>query len=372
MNSIIRFISAMIVVLVIFINALGNIFGVGDLIPTQPDEPPTTVADETGKYPTETLFTFPDEEETTIATTSPVFTLPSEPTTKPFVSTTIPTTVPESTTQKPAKPTTSSKPVEDTSKRVVIGGKSVCFGWNAEKIKSVLGAATDTFYETTTDGEQIITLVYASDYSKFAVYQIADGVFSGFYTVNPDAVITDGVKSYSIASSGDTSQSKLDIDEYTDSYNGNSVYAIYVAYDNFYLMADDLTSQECQTKLNFYATNAVRAVNGLYAYKYCNKAAKAIGLHCDDMAARGYFSHVSPEGKSVGDRLRAQGINYRACAENIGGGLGNAFIFVDAWYNSKTGHRDALLSTTYIYMGAAFSVAENGTTYTGQNFYKSF
>jgi uncharacterized protein YkwD len=136
-------------------------------------------------------------------------------------------------------------------------------------------------------------------------------------------------------------------------------------------MADDFTSHENLNKLNFYVTNAVRAINGVYAYEHSDKAEKAIKLHCIDMAERDYFSHVSPEGDSVGERLHAQGVNYRACAENIGCGIGNAFTFVDAWYNSKTGHRDALLSTTYVYMGGAFAVSADGTTYTGQNFYKS-
>ena len=163
MDSIIRIISAMIVFMVVFINVLGNLFGVGDLIPTQPEESSeTTFIDEIS---THTTAEYTTEEETA-------------------------TTVREETT---------SIPVEDDMQRVTADGKYICFGWNEERIISVLGNATETFHETTTDGKHLTTLVYASDYSKFAVYQITDGVFSGFFTVDKSAVITDGVKSYSIA-----------------------------------------------------------------------------------------------------------------------------------------------------------------------------
>ncbi len=349
MNSIIKFFSAMILAFVVFINSIGNFFGIGDLIPTQPEEPTTTSVSDEATTVTSVPTTLPEETTTT--------TLPAETTT---------TTLPAETT------TTTAASVDDIAQRVKVGGKYVCFGWSAEKITSVLGAATDTIYESTKDGKKITTLVYASDYSKFAAYQLVDNALSGFYTVDTAAAVTDGEKSCSIASSGDTALSKLSIRKFTDSHKNDVVYAIYVTYNGFSLRTKDLTDQDGQTKLNFHTTNALRAINGVYAYEYCDKAEKAIELHCADMAARGYFDHISPEGESVADRLHAQGINYRACAENIGGGTGNAFTFVDAWYNSDAGHREALLSTSYDYMGAAFAVAADGTTYTGQNFYRPF
>ena len=343
MDSVIKFFSAMILAFVVFINSIGNFFGIGDLIPTQPEVPPTTAVIGEGT-------TVPEE-----------------------------TTIPEETTvQKPTEPATTeavepTKPVEDNAQRVVIGGKYVCFGWDEQQITAVLGETEDVVYEVTKDGRQLLSLVYASDYSKLAVFQLVDDVFSGFYTVDTAAVVTDGTNEYSIASSGVTSQSKLSIKEYKDSHQDNIVYAIYVSYNGFSVKAKDLIDQNGQVALNFYVTNALRAINGVYAYEYSDKATAAIKLHCEDMAARDYFDHYSPEGESVADRLHAQGVNYRACAENIAAGSsGNAFSFADAWYNSHAGHREGMLSTDYDYIGIAVVVnADGSTTYAGQNFYRN-
>lgn len=346
MDSLIRIISAMIVVIIVFANIIGNFLGVGDLIPTQPEEPLETTTSTTAPV-------------TTPHYTSPVFTLPPENTTAP---------VPPST--RPAITTTA--PNHNIMQQVIVNGKTVFFGCNSEEIISLLGEATEIIYETRTDGRQITNLVYASDYSKLAVYILVDNIFSGFYTVDTSAAISDGNYTYSIASAGETHQSGLRIYEFTDSHNDYAVYAVYASFNGFSIDTASLTNLDGQSKLIFHATNALRAINGIYAYSYCDKATEAIEIHCTDMATRGYFDHFSPEGESVADRLHAQGINYMGCAENIAYGADDAFTFVGMWYNSTSGHRDSLLSTFYNYMGAALAVSSNGTTYSGQVFYKPY
>lgn len=362
MDSIIKFFSASILAFVVFINSIGNFFGIGDLIPTQPEVPPTTAVIEEGT-------TFPDEP----VFTEPAATVPEETTTtKP--TTTKPTTT-KPTTTKPVTtlPETTTKPVENNVQRIVVDGNEIFFGCDYGTITSVLGDATDVIYESKKDGKNITSLVYASDYSELAVYQLVDGVFSGFYTVDTDAVVTDGESTYSIASSGETSQSKLYVIEYTDSHQNDMVYAVYVSYNGFSYRAKDLSAQDGQSRLNFHVVNGLRALHGVYDLKYCEKAEAAINLHCTDMAERDYFNHASPEGEQVWDRLKAQGINYKACAENIlYSSFGNAFDYADAWYNSKKGHREGMLSTDYDYIGISFVVAANGITYGGQNFYRPF
>ncbi|MBQ2974404.1 MAG: hypothetical protein IJE19_08615 [Clostridia bacterium] len=341
MDSVIKFFSAMILSFVVFINSIGSFLGIGDLIPTEPEVSTTAVI-----------------EESTTETVEITTTKPSEETTTEHVVTT--TLAPQN-------------PVEKEAQRVVVNGRYVCFGWSEQEITDTLGAATETVCEMKKDGKSITSLVYASDYSELAVFQLVDGVFSGFYTIDNDAIVTDGTNEYSIASSGAVSQSKLSIKEYKDSHQDNIVYAIYVSYNGFSFKSKDLTNQDGQATLNFHVVNGLRAIHGSPALEYCDVAETAIRLFSEDMAARGFYDHVSPEGETVADRLHAQGINFKACAENIlKASSGNTFAYADAWYNSHDGHREGMLSTDYDFVGIAFVIADDGSTYGGQNFYRNF
>jgi uncharacterized protein YkwD len=40
-------------------------------------------------------------------------------------------------------------------------------------------------------------------------------------------------------------------------------------------------------------------------------------LHSRDMPARGYFSHLTPEGRDPFDRMRAAQVRYRTAGENL-------------------------------------------------------
>ncbi|WP_191256901.1 CAP domain-containing protein [Amycolatopsis oliviviridis] len=70
-------------------------------------------------------------------------------------------------------------------------------------------------------------------------------------------------------------------------------------------------------------------------------AAAAQG-HSDDMSARNYFSHTTPEGTTFDQRIRAAGYD-KPGAENIAKGQSNAAKVMDAWMNSE-GHRANILN----------------------------
>jgi uncharacterized protein YkwD len=74
--------------------------------------------------------------------------------------------------------------------------------------------------------------------------------------------------------------------------------------------------------------------------------ARAAQLHSDDMARRDYFSHTSPEGVGMVERLRAQGIQPRMAAENIARGPATAHDAVRGWLNSA-GHRQNIENCAY-------------------------
>jgi uncharacterized protein YkwD len=84
--------------------------------------------------------------------------------------------------------------------------------------------------------------------------------------------------------------------------------------------------------------NEHRARVGCRALAWDDAAARAAQAHSDDMARRNYFSHTSPEGRTMVDRLRAQGASYRMIAENIAMGQPTAREVVRGWLASP-GHR---------------------------------
>lgn len=63
--------------------------------------------------------------------------------------------------------------------------------------------------------------------------------------------------------------------------------------------------------------NGERAKVGVEPLVWDDSLAGVARGHSEDMFKRGYFSHYSPEGKDVGDRLNAAGIVYTYAGENL-------------------------------------------------------
>lgn len=63
--------------------------------------------------------------------------------------------------------------------------------------------------------------------------------------------------------------------------------------------------------------NSERVNNGSLSLKWDEALAQIAGLHSQDMFLKGYFSHFSPEGSDVGDRLLGNGIQYSYAGENL-------------------------------------------------------
>ncbi len=319
-NSFIKFISALILLFVISINAFGNIIGVGDIIPTDTE----TTLTETSR-----------EESSTLKTTVSGGNIPSE--------------------------------ISDCY--VEIYGAKLYFGFSKSEIINTLGNPTETISEYDKYGNSYISLVYAANYSKMSVLQFYNGIFKGVYTVDKSAEITDGAEIYSIKNGGQILQNKISITEYKDSHSENEVYAIYVSYDGFAYYSNMMTLPDGQEKLIFHSTNAIRAVNGLYAYSYSEAASVAARFHSEDMDRNDYFDHTSPDGTKFYERLSGKGISFSACGENIACGYSDPFHFVHGWYNSDSGHRESILSKTYLYLGVGYSCLSGSAAYATQDFY---
>jgi uncharacterized protein YkwD len=92
--------------------------------------------------------------------------------------------------------------------------------------------------------------------------------------------------------------------------------------------------------------NRHRARVGCAALAWDERAARAAQGHSDDMARRNYFAHQSPEGRGSADRLTAQGVAWRAVAENIAlhpGGAGDVVV----GGRRIPGHRRNIENCTY-------------------------
>jgi uncharacterized protein YkwD len=82
--------------------------------------------------------------------------------------------------------------------------------------------------------------------------------------------------------------------------------------------------------------------------------------HADDMLARNYFSHESPEGKTALNRILAQGYNPTAFAENLAKGYQSDAAVLKAWQGSPS-HDDALRGALFKEFGLGVAGAGSNT-----------
>jgi uncharacterized protein YkwD len=122
--------------------------------------------------------------------------------------------------------------------------------------------------------------------------------------------------------------------------------------------------------------NLERRVSSLPPLAEQSQLSQASSGYSADMVARQFFDHVSPDGKTLVDRLTAVGylgsVDTWAAGENIAWGTGDLSTprsIVQAWMNSPP-HRENILDTTFreIGLGIAAGVpqtsAGTGATYT--------
>lgn len=136
---------------------------------------------------------------------------------------------------------------------------------------------------------------------------------------------------------------------------------------------------DAETKIHVLI-NAQRADNGLSALNFDEKLASVARKHSQDMAARNYFEHDTPEGQTFYDRMQLDGYS---CAISIGNtiyqGAENIFeesgystdsiasTTVDGWMSSE-GHRANILTSYWRNEGIGVTQSGSGTIYVTQDF----
>lgn len=110
--------------------------------------------------------------------------------------------------------------------------------------------------------------------------------------------------------------------------------------------------------------NRVRAAHGLRPFRASGRLQAAAAAYGADMVRRRYFEHVSPEGRSVADRVRSTGYLTHARAwalgETLGWGTGSLSTpdaIVQAWMNSPP-HRAVILSRRFDEAGIGVAIGD--------------
>ncbi|MGV9632530.1 CAP domain-containing protein, partial [Streptomyces sp. NPDC003487] len=89
----------------------------------------------------------------------------------------------------------------------------------------------------------------------------------------------------------------------------------------------------------------------------------AAQAHSDDMAARDYFDHVSPDGTDPGKRITAAGYRWSTYGENIAKGQQTADSVMTSWMNSP-GHRANILNCSFKNIGIGIHDGSGGPWWT--------
>ncbi|HVU59248.1 MAG TPA: CAP domain-containing protein [Candidatus Saccharimonadales bacterium] len=93
-------------------------------------------------------------------------------------------------------------------------------------------------------------------------------------------------------------------------------------------------------------TNAQRQANGEDTLNLNGQLNNAAQAKANDMAARDYWSHNTPDGKTPWTFIVAAGYSYQTAGENLAYGFDTAADTLTGWMNSPE-HRANILNTTY-------------------------
>jgi uncharacterized protein YkwD len=110
--------------------------------------------------------------------------------------------------------------------------------------------------------------------------------------------------------------------------------------------------------------NQARSVAGCGPLQYNAQLERSAQGHAEDMQKYNYMSHVSHDGRTFDQRIRAAGFEGGRIGENVGAGFTTADAVVDAWMHSEA-HRANILDCRFNYLGVGYAL--NGG-YWVQNF----
>lgn len=105
-------------------------------------------------------------------------------------------------------------------------------------------------------------------------------------------------------------------------------------------------------------TNERRIEHNLRALTHNPTLSKAAQAKAEDMIARNYWSHTTPEGKEPWIFLDQVGYRYAAAGENLAYGFSDSASAVAGWMNSP-GHKANILNSNYSEVGFGIAHSPN-------------
>ncbi len=118
----------------------------------------------------------------------------------------------------------------------------------------------------------------------------------------------------------------------------------------------DLKEDPVSERAMFEKINEERQKIAINKLVFDDNLTKVARVHAKDMWLRRYFSHYSPEGKDVGDRLSHAKIAYTIAGENLA--LAPTVQTAHTGLMNSTGHRENILNGQYRKVG--IGVIDNG------------
>jgi hypothetical protein len=107
-------------------------------------------------------------------------------------------------------------------------------------------------------------------------------------------------------------------------------------------------------------TNSARASNGVASLGLNDKLDAAAQAKADDMAARNYWSHYTPEGNPPWVFVTNQGYSYQKLGENLATGFSDEQATINGWMASPP-HRENLLNGSFTEVGFGYANNPNYT-----------
>lgn len=105
-------------------------------------------------------------------------------------------------------------------------------------------------------------------------------------------------------------------------------------------------------------TNIQRSQNGKSALSLNNQLSQAAQAKANDMVARDYWSHVTPDGKQPWQFIANTGYLYVSAGENLAYGFSTSSSTVAGWMNSPS-HRANILNADYLEVGFGIANSAN-------------
>jgi hypothetical protein len=106
------------------------------------------------------------------------------------------------------------------------------------------------------------------------------------------------------------------------------------------------------------STNQQRAANGVGALAINSLLNQAAQAKANDMVARNYWSHNTPDGNPPWVFISATGYSYTKAGENLAYGFGTSADTVTGWMNSPP-HKENLLDSAFSEVGFGFANSAN-------------